>query len=116
MRDKFIAGLDLLARVEQVAVSGFSLGMRPGEGLEPFTAQFELLVELGQAAIENNGAVLIHIDEVQNIADEAARSQLLIALGDALAHEVTMMAPGGVAGSSPGGGCTRSATERSRRT
>lgn len=88
--------LDVLARVEQVAVSGFSLGMRPGEGQEPFTALFELLVELGQAAIENNVVILIHIDEVQNIADEAALSQLLIALGDALAHEVTIMAPGGV--------------------
>ena len=90
--------------------------MRPGEGQEPFTALFELLVELGQAAIKNNVVILIHIDEVQNIADEAALSQLLIALGDALAHEVTMMAPGGVAGSSPEDGCTRSATERSRHT
>src|SRR5699024_9197990 len=40
---------------------------------------------------------LIHVDEVQNITSEAALSQLLIALGDALAHEETVTAPGGMA-------------------
>jgi hypothetical protein len=88
--------LDLLARVEQVAVSGFALTVRGGEGEEPFTALFELLVELGRAAIGQNAVVLIHIDEVQNIADDAALSQLLIALGDALALEVEVEVPGGV--------------------
>jgi len=87
---------ELLARVEQVAVSGFSLTMRGGEGPEAFTALFELLVELGQAAIDQDAIVVIHIDEVQNIADEVALSQLLIALGDALAHQVEITAPGGV--------------------
>lgn len=40
--------------------------------------------------------VLIHVDEVQNNTDENALSQLLIALGDALVHEETIKAPGGV--------------------
>lgn len=88
--------LDLVGRVEQLAVSGFSLTVREGRGPEPFTSLFELLVEVGQAAIEQDKVVLIHIDEVQNISDEAALSQLLIALGDALAHQVDVVAPGGV--------------------
>ena len=40
--------------------------------------------------------VVLHIDEVQNIGDEAALSQLLIALGDALSHEEQVEAPGGM--------------------
>jgi hypothetical protein len=88
--------LDLLARVEQVAVSGFSLTARGGDGPEPSMALFELLVELGQSAIEQDVVVMIHIDEVQNISDEAALSQLLIALGDALSHQVMVTVPGGV--------------------
>ncbi|MBD8139495.1 MULTISPECIES: ATP-binding protein [Frigoribacterium] len=87
--------LDLLARVEQVAVTGFSVTTRGADGPEPFTALFELLVELGQAAIEQDAVVVIHVDEVQNIGDEAALSQLLIALGDTLSHEVEVAVPGG---------------------
>jgi hypothetical protein len=41
-------------------------------------------------------AVLIHIDEVQNITSDGALSQLLIALGDAIAHEEAVTAPGGI--------------------
>jgi hypothetical protein len=88
--------LQLLDRVEQVAVSGFSLSLRGADGTEPFTALYELLVELGRAAIDQDAVVVIHIDEVQNIADEAALSQLLIALGDALTHETEVTAPGGL--------------------
>ncbi|ROS58340.1 AAA ATPase-like protein [Frigoribacterium sp. PhB160] len=90
--------LALLARVEQIAVSGFSLTLRGSdgaEGPEPFTALFDLLVELGQAAIAQDVVVVIHVDEVQNITDDAALSQLLIALGDALSHEVDVELPGG---------------------
>lgn len=87
--------LQLLDRVEQVAISGFSLSLRGVDGTEPFTALYELLVEIGRAAIDQDVVVLIHIDEVQNIADEAALSQLLIALGDALTHETEVTVPGG---------------------
>ena len=87
---------EILARVEQVAVSGLSVSVRGAEGPEPSTALFELLAELGRAAIEQGVVVMIHLDEVQNITDEAALSQLLIALGDALSHEEELTAPGGV--------------------
>ncbi|MBD8728733.1 AAA family ATPase [Frigoribacterium sp. CFBP 13707] len=86
---------DILDRVEQVAISGFALSVRGSDGPEPSTALFDLLVELGDAAIRQDVVVLIHIDEVQNISDDAALSQLLIALGDALSHEVEVRLPGG---------------------
>lgn len=88
--------LDLLGRVEQVAVSGWSLSVREAEGREPYRALFELLVELGTSAINQGNVVLVHVDEVQNITDEQALSQLLIALGDALSHTVETVLPGGV--------------------
>lgn len=87
--------LELLRRVETVAVSGFSVTVRGGDGPEPFTALFEMLVEIGRAAVREGNVVLIHVDEVQNITDERALSQLLIALGDALTHTVEVEVPGG---------------------
>ena len=87
---------DAIARVQAVAVSGISLTLRGVDGPEPFTALTELLIEVGLAAIANGRAMaLIHIDEVQNITDEKALSQLLIALGDALTHQVEVAVPGG---------------------
>lgn len=87
---------DTLDRVQAVAVSGISLTLRQQDGPEPYTALTELLVELGRAAIaRGNVMILIHIDEVQNITDENALSQLLIALGDALVYEEIVTAPGG---------------------
>ena len=87
---------DLLRRVETVAASGISLSVRAQDGPEPYTALTELLIEIGRAAMRRqNVMVMLHIDEVQNIADEHARSQLLIALGDALAYEETVALPGG---------------------
>jgi len=88
---------DALGRVQAVAVSGLSLTLRQQEGPEPYTVLTQLLVEIGRAAIaRGNIVVLIHVDEVQNITDEKALSQLLIALGDALVHEEPITAPGGV--------------------
>ena len=87
---------DLLRRVETVAASGISLSVRAQDEPEPYTALTELLIEIGRAAMRRqNVMVMLHIDEVQNIADEHARSQLLIALGDALAYEETVALPGG---------------------
>src|SRR5699024_3507468 len=89
---------DLLHRVESVAAAGLSLTLREQPGPEPYTTLTELLIEIGRAAIARGDVVaLIHIDEVQNITSEAALSQLLVALGDALAHEETVTAPGGMA-------------------
>ncbi|MFS0912236.1 ATP-binding protein [Microbacterium sp. 179-I 3D2 NHS] len=87
---------DAITRVEAVAISGISLTLRGADGREPYAALTELLVEVGVAAIANGRVmILIHIDEVQNITDEKALSQLLIALGDALTHEVEVEVPGG---------------------
>ena len=88
---------DLLRRVETVAASGVSLSVRAQDGPEPYIALTDLLIEIGRAAIRRGDVVvIIHIDEVQNIGDENARSQLLIALGDALTHEETVDVPGGL--------------------
>lgn len=88
---------DLLRRVETVAASGVSLSVRAQDGPEPYIALTDLLIEIGRAAIRHGDVmVVIHIDEVQNISDENARSQLLIALGDALTHEETVDVPGGL--------------------
>ena len=88
---------DLLRRVETVAASGVSLSVRAQDGPEPYIALTDLLIEIGRAAIRHEDVVVvIHIDEVQNISDENARSQLLIALGDALTHEETVDVPGGL--------------------
>ncbi|SEN98660.1 AAA family ATPase [Cryobacterium luteum] len=90
-----------LSRVQAVAASGISLSLRPidskHEGPEPYTVLTELLIEVGRAALaKGNVMVLIHVDEIQNITDENALSQLLIALGDALVYEQPITAPGGV--------------------
>ena len=88
---------DLLRRVETLSASGVSLSVRAQDGPEPYIALTDLLIEIGRAAIRRGDVmVVIHIDEVQNIGDENARSQLLIALGDALTHEETVDVPGGL--------------------
>ena len=79
-----------------MTVSGTSLSVRAQDGPEPYTALTDLLIEIGRAATKHHAVVMIHIDEVQNITDEHARSQLLIALGDALTHEEPTTLPGGL--------------------
>lgn len=86
---------DLLGRVRTVAASGASLSFSGSDGPEPHVALTELLVEVGRAAIARENVVLVHIDEVQNITDERAMSQLLIALGDAITRETPVHLPGG---------------------
>lgn len=91
-RDERIA--KLLERVESVSVSGVSLSVREGDGVEGYTALTDLLVEIGTAALARDRMVMVHLDEVQNITDDAALSQILTALGDALKHKVEVEAPG----------------------
>lgn len=86
---------ELLARVRSVAASGISLTLDRGTGPEPYTALTDLLVEIGTQALDRGVAVLVHLDEVQNITDQQALSQLLVCLGDALVHDVRRPAPGG---------------------
>jgi len=85
----------LLDRVRTVAAQGVSLTLARRDGPEPYTALTDLLVEVGMAAVQREHAVLIHIDEVQNITEGDALSQLLVALGDAATYEHTVVAPGG---------------------
>ena len=94
-KDKQIG--ELLSRVGAISVASISLTLREAEGPTPHEALRDLLIEIGRAAVRHgNKVVLIHLDEIQNVDDEAALSQLLIALGDALAHEDEVTAPGGV--------------------
>lgn len=89
---------DLISRVSQISLKGYGLTLCEAEGPEPYSSLTELLVEIGIAAMKQGDViVLIHIDEVQNISDEHMLSQLLIALGDAMAREVQVQAPGGYA-------------------
>lgn len=92
-RDRRLAAM--LRGVEAVAVAGVSLAVRDNAGPEPYAALRELLIEVGAAAVARGNVVLIHIDEVQNITDERALSQLLIAVGDAITHTVSITVPGG---------------------
>ncbi|MEZ0165059.1 ATP-binding protein [Kineococcus sp. LSe6-4] len=87
---------DLLGRVESIAASGVSLALREGDGPDPHVVLTDLLIEIGRAAMKEEAVCLIHIDEVQNITDERALSQLLIALGDAITHRLIVTAPGDV--------------------
>lgn len=87
---------DVLARVREVAAGGISLTVDRAAGPEPYVALTDLLVEVGTAALREGVLVLVHVDEVQNITDEAVLSQLLVCLGDAIAHQAIVRAPGDV--------------------
>lgn len=87
---------DLLTRVRSIAVSGVSLQLGSIPVREPHADLTELIVEVGRAAIRHDRVVLIHVDEIQNITDPAALSQLLIALVDAITMRIAVEAPGGV--------------------
>ncbi|HIW90422.1 MAG TPA: ATP-binding protein [Candidatus Corynebacterium avicola] len=87
---------DILTRVSSIAAFGVSLGLREyQEGDEPYVAMTKLLVELGRAAAAQGVMVMVHLDEVQNITDDATLSQVLTALGDALSTQITVAVPGG---------------------
>ncbi|KAA1374931.1 ATP-binding protein [Aeromicrobium fastidiosum] len=85
----------LIDRVKAISVAGWGLTLEPTAGPQPFVALTDLLIEIGLAAHEQKRLVMIHVDEVQNITDQAALSQLLVCLGDALTYEHTVVVPGG---------------------
>lgn len=83
--------VEVIQRLRRVSLanSGIELAAPP----DPVPAHrdlYHLLVELGHVAAARQQVVLIRIDEVQNAREVAALSQLLVALGDALAEEVTI--------------------------
>lgn len=85
----------LLDRVRTIAVMHVSLGLQPADGVPAHAALRQLPVEAGRAAAAAGRLVLVHLDEVQNTSDADDLSQLLIAFGDALAHEDPTEVPGG---------------------
>jgi len=86
---------ELISRVRTIQIKGASLTLERAQGPEPFSDLTNLLVAIGKAAMHQGKVVLIHLDEVQNMTDERALSQLLVALGDAIDYEVKVQAPGG---------------------
>lgn len=86
---------EMFRQVEAIAVQGISLTLHEKAAPEPYVSLRDLLIEVGRAAIGQKKLALIHIDEIQNITDERALSQLLIALGDALTFEEIVEVPGG---------------------
>ena len=86
----------LLRRVREVSLMGAGLTLAaPDGGIPPHEALSQLLVEIGRAARVAKVAVVVHVDEVQNVDEGPLLSQLLVALGDALAHDDHIDVPGG---------------------
>ena len=85
----------VLRRVRGLNAGGVGVELAPGEGPPPHVALQELLVALGRAALRDGRVLLVHVDEVQNVDDDAELSQLLVALGDALSHDEEVTAPSG---------------------
>lgn len=78
-----VAGL--MARVKAIADVELTAVAPPAN---PHVHLRDLLVELGRYAATRERIVLVHLDEVQNVTDLDALSQLLVALGDAIRHTV----------------------------
>ena len=93
-RERNIA--NLLERVREVSIRGIAISLGGREGPEPYEALKDLLVEIGRAAMKADRVAIVHIDEMQNITDDAALSQLRFALGDALTSEDEVTVPGNV--------------------
>lgn len=86
---------DLFERVRTVSVMGTAVALDAGRDAQPHLAVTGLLVEIGREAARRGCVAVVHLDELQNLADDALMSQLLVSLGDALAHEETVEVPGG---------------------
>lgn len=82
----------LLDRIEEIR-AGITVTLGKGGVGAPHARLTAALVTLGQILIEDDGdkVLLIHIDEVQNIADPDQLSALLITLGDTLAATTTVV-------------------------
>lgn len=87
----------VLGRLREVSVMGTGVTVDPDPGGPGHVALADVLVRVCRAARDDGRVVVVHLDEVQNITDDDRRSQLLVALGDALAHEEEVQVPGGSA-------------------
>lgn len=84
-----------LRRIRGLHAAGVGVDLAPGDGPPAHVVLHDLLVALGRAALRDGRVLLVHVDEVQNVDDDAALSQLLVALGDALSHDERITAPSG---------------------
>lgn len=86
----------LVDRARAVTAGPVGVELGPADRRSPYATVRDLLVEVGRAAAEDGDrVVVVHLDEVQNVGDVGQLSQLLVALGDALAYEVRRELPGG---------------------
>lgn len=81
-----------LQRLSIAAVGSVEIADEPEP--MPHLVLFDALVALGREAARSRQLLLVHLDEVQNI-DLPALSQLLVAVGDALAYTYRADLPGG---------------------
>lgn len=84
-----------LRRVRGLSAGGVGVDLGADEGPPAHVVLHDLLLALGRAGLRDGRLLLVHVDEVQNIEDDAALSQLLVALGDALSHDEQLTAPSG---------------------
>jgi hypothetical protein len=76
---------------------GVGVRMAEASPVPPHVLLSRLLVEVGRAAARDDRVVVIHLDEAQNVDSDEGLSQLLVSLGDALAHTEREELPGGTA-------------------
>lgn len=75
---------DWFGRLREVGAAGVSIAMDGPDPSPLHRTVFHALVRLAEIAADNDRAVLVRIDEAQN-CDPKTLSQILVALGDALA-------------------------------
>lgn len=85
----------LLNRLRQVTVMGTGVTLDAPDTPPAHLVLRDALVEVARAAQSDNRVVVLHVDEIQNVDDDERRSQLLVAIGDALGYEEPVRVPGG---------------------
>jgi len=86
---------DLLRRVEALTVGHLGVHLATGEGMPPHRLLTLLLEEVARSGRSDGRLVVLQLDEIQNVEDGDQLSQLLIAIGDALASVDEITDPAG---------------------
>lgn len=86
---------DLLRRVEALKVGPLGVHLATGEGMPAHRLLTLLLEEVARSGRSDGRLVVLQLDEVQNVEDGNQLSQLLIAIGDALASVDEITDPAG---------------------